>query len=324
MHMLLSEAGVLVTEDQSCKHMICSENFFDISNLEEKSSKVPQIRRWCHQSLLPRVVEELKNITIIGISSRESTAAEDRAKTMQTLWHLEDGDHEYRGSCSAGHEKKHEKPCGSTGADPELMAARSRARGLNVLAGMKAPRGGPPAPSSKTSSYLKRHKYELPINQARLFETTTRAWANSGTMPPAVHTSLLDVPEATNTSTGAMMEFLDGDVGAYLPFSNDALTSEIQLPDFTVGGNGWELSHGGTMTEVEMTEMFNATTFGQDDPLPDVAAMDFDWNDAMATTAEDFATLPATDGDQFAFDDDTMFEGVFDLPLDDTFGSQNG
>lgn len=318
MHMLLSEAGVLVTEDQSCKHIICSDNLIDITKLEETSSQEPQIWRWCHQSLLPRVTEELNNINCVGGNSKTATAAENRAKAMQTLWDLEDRDHQHNGSCSAKYEKK--EPCGNTRADPDVLTARSRARGLNVLAGMEAAQAvSCPAPATKTASYLKRHKYELPVAQARLFETTTRAWGDSGSMPQAVHTSLLNIPEATTTSTGAMMEFLGGDVGASLPFSNDALTSQIELPDFSIGENDWELPGGGAMTEAEMMDVVDATTFNQADLLPDVTAMDFDWNAAMATTAADFGTLPATDGNEFAFDDLT-FDGVFDVPFDETFG----
>ena len=41
-----------------------------------------------------------------------------------------------------------------------------------------------------------------------------------------------DAGAGSKTSTGAMMEFLGGDVGAGLPFSTDTQTSEIQLPNF--------------------------------------------------------------------------------------------
>lgn len=88
----------------------------------------------------------------------------------------------------------------------------------------------PSAPAAR--SHMPRHKYVLPADRAKQFATTTPAWQDAGMMPEAINTADLSFPsidDQDKTSTGAMMEFLGGNIGGDLNFAQDAITSDIPL-----------------------------------------------------------------------------------------------
>lgn len=154
-------------------------------------------------------------------------------------------------------------------------------------------------------TYMQRHRYELPQDRAHRFATTTGPWQDSGMMPMPVSTSTPDI-EQNNTTTGAMMEFLGGDVGHSLPFSSDVATSTIRMPPTL----DWSMPT---------------------DPSQD-AAVNFDIERLIAETTEsqsqhnltaDAFTIPTTEMDlpnDLAMEDLNFDDIIFDMPMDDTFG----
>ena len=185
--------------------------------------------------------------------------------------------------------EKNNIPCEWLASDLATMAARARSHGLQTLSALEAPEPvtcKSPLPAKK--GYLKRHKYELPKEKANMFATTTGAWEDSGLMPQTVNTTLPDISETT-TSTGAMMEFLGPNVGASLPFANDASTSRIPLPNLTPdeeldlqmldGGND------GDITPEQLDEFMNAAMSGEHDGGLDSGEIDMSWVNAAMMTA---------------------------------------
>lgn len=123
----------------------------------------------------------------------------------------------------------------------EWNRKQALAKGMQTLIDLEAaetedfygPNGvAPHEPGAPARSYLPRHKYVLPEDRAKQFATTTGAWQDAGMMPEAINTADLSFPsidQHERTSTGAMMEFLGGNVGAELGFARDAATSQIPL-----------------------------------------------------------------------------------------------
>lgn len=357
---LLATEGVLYNGDQSCPHTKCSENLMDISKVDGGSSPGSRLRRWCSDNLSTEAAEKLTTLRTIGaIKPAAATATENRHRALATLWGLEAVAHEHGGSCSndvdvqaaanararalssLDQQEKQHTACAWQESDIQLRNARARsqglealsqaecrARGLETLAKAEAPKkmlesGGRKWP------YLPRHKYELPKDRARLFATTTPAWEDAGMMPAPVHTSLPDIsemPASTATSTGAMMEFLGGDMGGHLPFSTDAMTSDIPLPEYTNAETDWQLPDGGTVSHEDMMDLIKATSdetgqvFGAG-----MVDLDMDWTNADMAIDPPATTMAGLDGATPAAMDDVNFEdltfdGVFDMPLDETFG----
>lgn len=324
---LLATEGVLYNGDQSCPHTKCSENLMDISKVDGGSSPGSRLRRWCNENLSTDAAEKLTTLRTIGaIKPAAATATENRHRALATLWDLEAISHEHNGSCSNDFDMQAAANARARAQGLEtLSSAECRARGLEALSKAEAPEkmlesGGRKWP------YTPRHKYELPKDRARLFATTTPAWEDAGMMPMPVHTTLPDISEmpTSTTSTGAMMEFLGGDIGAHLPFSTDALTSNIPLPEYTNAETDWQLPGGGTVSHEDMMDLIKATS---DEGGPVFSAgmvdLDMDWTNAEMGTDLATTTMAGVEGTPAAMDDvnvdDLTFDGVFDMPLDETF-----
>ncbi|KAK4540460.1 hypothetical protein LTR36_009206 [Oleoguttula mirabilis] len=240
-------------------------------------------------------------------------------------------------SASRGTHVKSHKLYSSEAQDEQLVAA-ARARGLASLAGMEGPvTGDCDAPKSASGkAHLRRHKLELPADRAQRFETTTPAWQDAGMMPPPMPTATLGLGYGT-TSTGAMMEFLGGDVGRNLPFSNDAATSRIALPPTVAQAFDWNFDLAAPVDDAEMLkdldDLIAATSTA---PSGSTAAsgeavapllMDTAWMTGAAEALQPATSTITTYADfpndlvmeDFDFDDMT-FGGVFDMPMHDTFG----
>jgi len=149
-----------------------------------------------------------------------------------------------------------------------------------------------------------RHRYEIPANRAQEFGTYTAAWQDAGIMPEILQSQ----PTATQsgqqrTSTGAMMEFLGGEIGRSLPFHSDATTKEIPLPD---DFDAWALPEISPQAMADIDRLIAETTVAQAGPA-----------NAAAVGAEIHADLAMED---LRFEDlDMDFDGVFDFPIDESF-----
>ncbi|KAK5126013.1 hypothetical protein LTR85_011368 [Meristemomyces frigidus] len=233
-------------------------------------------------------------------------------------------------SASRGTYLKPQKLQPSAGQDKRLVSA-ARAKGLAALANIDVPltcECDESKPTSQTA-YLQRHKLELPVDRAQRFETTTPAWQDSGIMPEPTSTATLGLGHST--TTGAIMEFLGGDVGGNLPFSNDLATSNIALPlanaefdwDFGLAAPGMatkELQDLDDLLAAASTAP-SACATSQEQLTTASLSMDTSWMTTAeslkpANTVTDFPNDLAME--DFNFDDMT-FDGVFDMPMDDTF-----
>ena len=131
-------------------------------------------------------------------------------------------------------------------------------------------------------------------------------------MPPVISTASIDLGPHI-TSTGAMMEFLGPDLGATLPFSTDALTSTIPISS--------ELDWPITTTAADEAAMMEdvdrliAETTPPETHLPTPG----DLFPGMTSSAE---APGETVMDDLNFDMEMDFDGVFDMPMDETFGPQ--
>lgn len=247
--------------------------------------------------------------------------------------------------------------CGHVESNAREEAARSRARGLAALARVDAPIhdcdcDAPLNPSRIASkTYLRRHKFQLPKERANNFETVTGPWKDSGIMPDPVYTAadgegrtpcyptrgtLVPMPsvaeQSIGTSTGAMMEFLGGQIGAHLPFSQDAATSTVTPPTMAPADMNFIFDRPDHMDEFALKglDRLPEVSMLTGQPTSSVTAMEQESNifqPNFATSVHD--GIPSNTAldipmdeviDDFDFDDIT-FDGVFDMPIDDTFGA---
>lgn len=329
---LLATEGVLYNGDQTCPHTKCSDNLMDISKFDGHSSPGSRLRRWCNDKLSTDAAEKLASLRTVG-AIKPASATENRHRALATLWDLEAIAHEHTGSCSAAfdvqaaanararalssldNQEKQHTTCAWAEQDIQLNNARARSQGLEALSRAEAPEKML-ASGGRQWPYLPRHKYELPKDRARLFATTTPAWEDSGMMPPAVHTSLPDINEIPTTTTGAIMEFLGGDVGASLPFSNDASTSQIPLQDFSAAETDWQLPDGGTVSHADMMDLIKASSGGSEQGFEaGMLNLDMDWGNAdmgaPTTTMADVSGAAAMDDVNF---DNLTFDGIELVP----------
>ncbi|TKA44145.1 hypothetical protein B0A54_04911 [Friedmanniomyces endolithicus] len=202
-------------------------------------------------------------------------------------------------------------------------------RSLEALSRLETPLTGladnEASGKARKHGYLPRHRLELSPEKSRHFATTTGAWVDSGTMPETRYTQF-QPPSLTNQhsiSTGALMEFLGDDLGGCLPFSNDANTSEIPLPN-AFGGVDWMDVEGVPLEDPafmsELKELIAATT-APGDASGQVAATT--WDDAMVLPstafghAEGMQGMMEPGGDNMDFDfGDMTFDAAFDMPMD--------
>ncbi|KAK5175769.1 uncharacterized protein LTR77_000909 [Saxophila tyrrhenica] len=195
--------------------------------------------------------------------------------------------------------------------DVSQQRAKNLARGLNALSHVCAEGECPPAVTdSQRDDYHPRHRYELPKERAQRFATTTGPWEHSGLMPPTISTAeLANTPNTT--STGAMMEFLGGEIGQHLPFSADPETALIPINnDFDWAMPTTEAEEAAINRDID--RLIAETSGGQQQPA--MTGMEF-----PAMTGPDTTAMP-----DFNFDMDMDFDGVFDMPMDDTFGPMGG
>ena len=299
--MTLSKEGVLHDANGECKHTECDDNVFDASAVDGSSAVGPRQYRWCTYELPPQKAKEIAALT----KPIEGNALRGPAKKMAQ-------DPQRSSNISQGMESLHKLSLNYDGDshwlpnDSKITATQARAQCFNGECVEPDPTG-----VNGKKPYLQRHRYELPKNRAQRFATTTGAWQDSGTMPEPVTTSAPSV-DLQDTSTGAMMEFLGGDIGKNLPFSSDAQTSRIPLdPDFSWAVPTTAAEEAAMIHDVD--QLIAETTAAQSQQ-PTTANSFSD-----ATTSGD---LPTDFGmDVFDFDMDMDFdEGAFDMPMDETFG----
>ena len=281
----LSKEGVLHDANGKCKHTECEDNLLDTSMISGAKAKGAKQFRWCNYELPPQ-------------------KAKDLAKLAQPLTHEKASLQEFTKQLANQQE-------GSL--YQEMQAAAAKAQALTALTHAECCGGvleNCPSTVGGTKSYLQRHKYSLPADRAQQFATTTGPWEDSGTMPAPISTASIDLGPNI-TSTGAMMEFLGGELGRTLPFSADAETSTIPInSEF-----GWNIpisaAEEAAMME-DVDRLIAETTLPQSQPS--VPADVF----SGLTTFGDFPVDMAMD--DMNFDMEMDFDGVFDMPLDETFG----
>ena len=129
-------------------------------------------------------------------------------------------------------------------------------------------------------------------------------------MPDPVSTATAGFEPQQSITTGAMMEFLGGDIGQSLPFSSDAATSSIPLPTDC----DWMMS---------------------EDPVQE-AAINYDIDRLIAETTEaqsgqnltaDVFPISTAEVDvptDLAMEDFNFDDIVFDMPMDDTVEQSSG
>lgn len=168
---------------------------------------------------------------------------------------------------------------------------------------------------SGEAAYRARYTYELPPDRAQRFATITAASHEAGVLGEQIDTTAPDFRPADGDTTGAMMEFLGGTVGQSLPFSHDAASSAI--PPLSSKWVCWSepMATQPTIDEGVCDEngMWRDGNF-QWSPCANAQA---DLNaGGLPSTAEN----EVTDFAMNDFDLESMkFDGVFDMPLDDTF-----
>ena len=216
----LAREGVLHDANGKCKHTECDDNLLQIS---EWSGGQKSNYRWCNYDLSREKAQRFSKLRTEVPLSTSTNLGENSwryANVFQGMATLQDLDN--RIDTRDGRQ--------SEIADTQAAAAqKARGEALGALARTHGPTSCD-APSGTTKKpYLQRHRYQLPRDRAERFATTTGPWEDSGMMPEPVPTMRPGIENQHSTTTGAMMEFLGGDIGQYLPFSADAATSAIPL-----------------------------------------------------------------------------------------------
>ncbi|EME82923.1 uncharacterized protein MYCFIDRAFT_211199 [Pseudocercospora fijiensis CIRAD86] len=217
-----------------------------------------------------------------------------------------------------------QKTCAWEKSDYDLEKARARSHGLQALARAEAPGTDDCMPSDfmlppPKKSFLQRHRYELPKEKANMFATTTGAWEDSGVMPQVVNTSLTDIPE---NSTGAMAEFLGGNLGADLPFINDAITSSINAA--SAENIDWQISAEGEFSPEQLIDLMNPTSAPDFDPMH---VMETNWNGDIMPSTHTSSSMDLPNDlhmNDISLEDMNFDDIIFEMPLDDTFGTTSG
>jgi hypothetical protein len=307
---LLSKEGVLLHEENiGCDHEECKNNVIDVSTVDNIIEPGPRYRRWCTYAIAPEKAKKLALVTAPVSGLRDLSPFMDDAgidvnqhaknmnEGMKTITAIHGQQQSSSDIAAAGARHRallrlteaETDNCSFTEINRKEEAARSRARGLAAMTRMDGPvHCDCEAPSnssrgqSQSQPYLKRHKYELPKDRARLFETTTPAWEDSGKMPNVMYTvddvarahdaciatqGLMDpsVPSVAGqtTTTGAMMEFMGPQVGSEMPFRMDQATSIIDPSAPPFGGQTQGPASGAYSDEQmmrELDELIAATT----------------------------------------------------------------
>ncbi|KAH9845702.1 Homeobox protein TGIF1 [Teratosphaeria destructans] len=207
-----------------------------------------------------------------------------------------------------------------------LEAAKSRAQCLDYLGRLHGPMtcdcdDAQASPNPHSRVHQPRHKLQLPIARARLFETTTGAWEDAGKMPATTYTasrgevadmSMRVIAEEDLANTGAMMDVR----GSQFSGGQETAMSGM-MGDFDLGLG---LPNAPATDDQALKELDDliAATFA----FPNQAV------DEGTASAEDLAMVLNNEGaaakndvamDDFDFDDVT-FDGAFDMPFDERDG----
>jgi hypothetical protein len=203
-------------------------------------------------------------------------------------------------------------------------SSSSRARALEALARLEAPLVDPDYGrlSSSSRRHLPRHKMELPHERAQRFATVTGPWKDSGVIPATIDTQTMLPGTQFNdrTSTGAMVEFLGGEIGAHLPFVSDAATSVIPLlPEDNC--LDWQAGEAAPLDDAilmqDLDELIAATSTAPPAMLSQLPTA------APPPLANDGLGFGTSSGDGFDTDlvmddldfDDVTFGSAFDMPF---------
>ncbi|KAK3706633.1 hypothetical protein LTR37_012642 [Vermiconidia calcicola] len=304
----LSKEGVMHKANCQCSHTECDDNVFEISVMDD--NRVPRLDhyRWCTYEM---PADMAKNV--VGLTRpmfRKSIANEDFAEDS----------HQRSKNVAQGLKSLYEtntrlcsgRDCNGsdlTEHDARIATAKAKTHGLSTPS-HHSPLAMVPDPQTGTlrKPYLQRHRYELPKDRVQRFATTTKAWQDSGLMPDTI-TTVPAPAEGQPTSTGAMMEFLGGDLGQDLPFSTHVETSQIPL-----AGLDWSLPNSEQEEPAinrDIDKLIAETTAAQ--AQQSINADLF----APEATGQGLAGDPMME--DLDFDMDLDFEGVFDMPMEDTF-----
>nr|POE53555.1 homeobox protein pknox1 [Quercus suber] len=310
-HSLLNEKGLLHNEAFRCGHAECDNNQVEVSFFIHPAANW-QYARWCSHALTPELAVHAARLR--GTTPKTS---------LEPLEHLNEQE-----------------------GDLQTLAR------VNDLAVLKRVGNALQDPTTSTvapkKSFLQRHRYELSADRARRFATTTGAWDDSGNMPPPTASSSLAHPSLGKPpTTGAMMEFLGGQLGSTLPFSHDLTSTVITAPaPAPVQNYDWQFNDELTMNDLD--DLIAATTADPgcvaaptyaptsttndilldnpswlDDDLADLDTL-MNENSALATASTPAPLLVNSSAAAAEVADAEMdiFDGVFDMPLDETFEFQ--
>ena len=303
----LSKEGVLHDENGKCKHTECTKNIIDVSPVDGCNAPGPRHRRWCTYELPPEKAKRFATLTApvtdsgslgpviqtVDVDEEERRRKANLSQGLQSLFNMDER-LSWQFDSEAGNWKS--------------WASHIREGPLPMIP-------DPTTGKLNKKPFLQRHRYELPKDRSRHFATTTGAWTDSGLMPAPVETSPPGIEHHDSTSTGAMMEFLGGDLGQGLPFSSDVATSTIPLQSVSAGEFDWAIpttaeDEAAMMQEID--QFIAASTAAQAQQ-----AMTTDAFPVMTTRMDVQSDLAMQDVN---FDDMEMnFDGVFDMPMDETF-----
>lgn len=313
--MTLSKEGVLHDANGKCKHTECEGNVLDASLVSGQPAPGRKQYRWCTYELPPQKAKEISRLTQpLSTSSVHATvddtaglsdAARRSKNVSQNLERLELLNNELA--------LKYESDNTLSGRRGQAAAAKAKAQALSALTHAECCGGEDQAcvrSAAGKKPYLQRHRYQLPAHRAQQFATTTGPWEDSGIMPEPL--SMVSIELGPHiTSTGAMMEFLGPDLGRTLPFSTDLETSTIPIGSDL----DWNLPNS-VAEEAAMIEDVDRLIAETSLPQPQ-ASIPADTLSAITPSADLLNDLTMNDID---FDMDMDFDGVFDMPMDETFG----
>jgi hypothetical protein len=313
--MTLSKEGVLHDANGKCKHTECEGNVLDTNLVGEKPARGRKQYRWCTYELPPQKAKEIAKLaqplsrsniqaTLDDTSSLsdESRRSRNISQNLERLEHLNNELALRHGGDGTTSENRR-----------QAAAAKAKVQALSALTHAECCGGMDNDCVTREAAkkpYMQRHRYQLPVHRAQQFATTTGPWEDSGSMPAPVSTASIDLGPHI-TSTGAMMEFLGPDLGRTLPFSADPETSTIPIGS----GLDWNLPTSGvdeaTIME-DVDRLIAETTLSQSQP-----PISADTFSAMTILPDIQHDLAMNDLD---FDMEMDFDGVFDMPMDETFG----
>lgn len=292
----LANEGVLHGLDEKCKHHECDNNIVDVSAIDSTTSG-PKKLRWCIYSLPQEKALRLSDMAAVQgfkpVMTSEQIAADGQVRqrsmnfhrSLEALIKMDD-------RLEAMDKNKH----------PEYFIPEQMLPDPNTGATNK-------------KAFLQRHRYELPLERAQLFATTTPPWDDSGTMPPTMSTEAR-IFHQEGTTTGAMTEFLGGDMTGHLPFVADTTTSDI--PYSGAEDLSWAMPKTAEEEQqllANFDRLIAETTAANTQQPTSAAAMDAYPPVTTMTDAPMDMDMSGMNFDDLEMD----FDNVFDMPMDETF-----